>query len=438
MEETVPILSNGKQPHLDESKDQSDGTEDTEEETEEGGCQAWVVVVASFFCNMVLDGLGYSFGVLMHPIQEEFQAGSGTVAFVGSILAGVIMLTGPIAAFAVNRLGTRITCMTGATVATLAIFTSSFSPSLLFLVISYGVVGGLGLGCMYIPAMVAVGQYFKKKFTFATGICVCGSGFGTFVFAPIAAALVESMGWRGCNRVMSILCSLGLLCGLALVPVKKSPLRTSQRQEGDGGSMLDIISNPAMALVMLGNIPAPMGIYISYTYLPSIGQYLGFSPSQASLVISVVGISNTVGRIASGWITDRPEVSAVGITIVASMVGSIFPSLIPSTGSYITLVTVSAVFGLIISAIPTVTTKLLVDIHGINNLNSSFGVLTFIRGIAALLGPPIAGFVLDSLQEQAAPFYLATILFASSGLIHVFVWILLRRTQRMRSGYTEI
>lgn len=432
MEDPVSIIGNGKQ-----TEEQIHGNQDVQEDSQEGGCVAWMVVAASFFCNMVLDGLGYSFGVLMHPIQEEFQAGSGTVAFVGSILAGVIMLVGPIGAFAVNRLGTRITCMTGAALAAVAIFTSSFSPSLLFLVISYGVVGGLGLGCMYIPAMVAVGQYFKKKFTFATGICVCGSGFGTFVIAPLTAALVESMGWRGCNRVMSILCSLGLLCGLALVPVKKSPLRTSQRQ-GEGGSILDIISNPAMALVMLGNFSEPMGIYIVYTYLPSIGRYLGFSSSQASLVISGVGISNTVGRIAFGWITDRPEVSAMGITAAALILGSIPVSMIPTTGVYPVLVTVSALFGLIISAVPTVTTKLLVDIHGIINLNSSFGVLAFIRGVSALLGPPIAGFVLDSMQDQAAPFYLATILIATSGLIHVIAWIILRRTQRMRSGYTEI
>jgi len=436
MEDPVSIIGNGKQTE-DRSKEQTHGNQDVQEDSQEGGCVAWMVVAASFFCNMVLDGLGYSFGVLMHPIQEEFQAGSGTVAFVGSILAGVIMLVGPIGAFAVNRLGTRITCMTGAALAAAAIFTSSFSPSLLFLVISYGVVGGLGLGCMYIPAMVAVGQYFKKKFTFATGICVCGSGFGTFVIAPLTAALVESMGWRGCNRVMSILCSLGLLCGLALVPVKKSPLRTSQRQ-GEGGSILDIISNPAMALVMLGNFSEPMGIYIVYTYLPSIGRYLGFSSSQASLVISGVGISNTVGRIFFGWITDRPEVSAMGITAAALILGSIPVSMIPTTGVYPVLVTVSALFGLIISAVPTVTTKLLVDIHGINNLNSSFGVLAFIRGVSALLGPPIAGFVLDSMQDQAAPFYLATILIATSGLIHVIAWIILRRTQRMRSGYTEI
>ena len=30
-------------------------------------------VSASFLCNMVIDGLGYSFGVLLEPIQREFK-----------------------------------------------------------------------------------------------------------------------------------------------------------------------------------------------------------------------------------------------------------------------------------------------------------------------------------------------------------------------------
>ena len=83
-----------------------------------------------------------------------------------------------------------------------------------------------------------------------------GSGVGTFVFAPIASALVEWAGWRGCNRVwssfqylflfkfkflslvqvktyllcldhqvMAAICSLGFLCGLALAPRARKPSR---------------------------------------------------------------------------------------------------------------------------------------------------------------------------------------------------------------------
>lgn len=424
-QEIVPILA--EQEKKDEEKE--DGGEEEVEEQMDGGVWAWVVVLASFLCNMVIDGLAYSFGVLMEPLQKEFEAGAGSVSFVGSILAGVILLTGPISAYAVNKLGTRITCIAGSLVSSLAIFASSYSSSLLLLVISYGVAGGFGLGLMYVPAVVSVGQYFTKRLSFATGLCVTGSGFGTFVFAPIAASLVEWAGWRGCNRLMALFCCLGALCGLALVP-KTSKSSSSKSTTGEGDR--SILRNPALLLVMAGNIPTPMAVYITYTYLPSMAESLGYSTSQASLLISVVGITNTVGRVFSGWVSDLPQFSALAITIVASLLSSIFPVLMPLAPSYTWLAVLAGVFGFVLAAIPTVTSRLLVDILGIDKLNSSFGALTFVRGCAALLGPPIAGAALDRLHSQAVPFTLSSIFLAASSLIHLVLWFLNRRTSRQQ------
>ena len=49
--------------------------------------------------------------------------------------------------------------------------------------------------------MIAVGYYFEKKRSLATGISVSGSGVGTFLFAPLATYLIEAFGWKGANRV---------------------------------------------------------------------------------------------------------------------------------------------------------------------------------------------------------------------------------------------
>ena len=49
---------------------------------------------------------------------------------------------------------------------------------------------GLGLGLIYLPAIVSVTCYFEKRRSFATGIAVCGSGFGTMALAPVIKLLV--------------------------------------------------------------------------------------------------------------------------------------------------------------------------------------------------------------------------------------------------------
>ena len=90
------------------------------------------------------------------------------------------------------------------------------------LMLTYGVLGGFRLGLIYLPAVVAVGYYFEKKRALATGklsnlgvqldivlflgISVCGSGVGTFIFAPFATYLLDQYGWRGANLIFAALC----------------------------------------------------------------------------------------------------------------------------------------------------------------------------------------------------------------------------------------
>ena len=62
---------------------------------------------------------------------------------------------------------------------------SAAANSIIILYFTVGVLTGLGFGLIYLPAIVSVSIYFEKKRAFATGIAVCGSGLGTFIFAPL-------------------------------------------------------------------------------------------------------------------------------------------------------------------------------------------------------------------------------------------------------------
>ena len=91
--ETVTIITS----------EERDPEEDRDSEQEEETWYGWLVVGASFLCNMVIDGMGYSFGVMLQPLMHEFHVGAGEVSFVGSILNGVVMLSAPLAAACINR-----------------------------------------------------------------------------------------------------------------------------------------------------------------------------------------------------------------------------------------------------------------------------------------------------------------------------------------------
>ena len=73
----------------------------------------------------------------------------------------------------------------GAILAAAGMALSVAATSIVVLYFTIGVLTGLGFGLIYLPAIVSVSIYFEKKRAFATGIAVCGSGLGTFIFAPL-------------------------------------------------------------------------------------------------------------------------------------------------------------------------------------------------------------------------------------------------------------
>lgn len=72
---------------------------------------------------------------------------------------------------------------------------------------------------IYLPAVVCVGYYFETKRSLATGIAVCGSGVGTFAFAPLATRLLDTFGWKGANLILA-----GLIANCAVFGALMRPL----------------------------------------------------------------------------------------------------------------------------------------------------------------------------------------------------------------------
>ncbi len=73
---------------------------------------------------------------------------------------------------------------------------------------------------MYLPAIVMVGYYFEKRRAFATGVAVCGSGIGAFVFAPLCEKLLDTYAWKGGTLVLAAIVLNGMVCGALFRPLE--------------------------------------------------------------------------------------------------------------------------------------------------------------------------------------------------------------------------
>lgn len=92
--------------------------------------------------------------------------------------------------------------MAGALLGGFCLVISVFAQNVMTLLITIGLGTGMGFGLIYLPAIVSVTMYFEKYRSLATGIAVCGSGFGTVVFAPLTEIFIQEYGWRGAMLLM--------------------------------------------------------------------------------------------------------------------------------------------------------------------------------------------------------------------------------------------
>ncbi|KAL9698760.1 hypothetical protein quinque_002201 [Culex quinquefasciatus] len=204
------------------------------------GGWGWLVMIASFLCNTVVDGIVFSAGMFQDPIRLDFGVGKAEVALVSSLLSGFYLLTGPFVSALANRWGFRPVTIIGAVIASIGFVLSYYAQSLGFLYVTYGVIGGIGFCFIYVPSVITVGYYFEKWRALATGIALCGSGVGTFVFAPLSSMLIAQFGWRGALLVQAAIILLCALFGCIFRPIQPITVTLTKDEDtpAEKGSLL--------------------------------------------------------------------------------------------------------------------------------------------------------------------------------------------------------
>jgi MFS family permease len=289
----------------------------------DGGFWGWMAVFACFMGNVIGDGVMYSFGVFIPAFKEAFGAGSAEISTIYSIQMGVVFGSGPIASFMTNHLGWRLTTIIGSLLTALGLITSAVAPNVFFLYFSGGICVGLGLGVIYLPRIDAITQYFDKKRPFVTGLAICGSGIGTFIFAPLTEWLMVEVGWENTLYIIGGICVFNCFFGLLFKPLPTveenigdvykvadcngdSLLEKKEENSpntGDKNTLKDMVSLLCHAVFMMfavSNFFTSLGYPIPYTFVPDNAKVLGLKTSEGAFLVALIGITNTVARLVLG------------------------------------------------------------------------------------------------------------------------------------------
>ncbi|KAL1455950.1 hypothetical protein WDU94_000714 [Cyamophila willieti] len=192
------------------------------------GGYGWVIVVASFVCNTIVDGIANSFGIFIDILSTSFDEDKGNVAFASSVNVGMHLLVGPLVGALCKRYSCRVVCIAGSILSSLALFLSVFASNTMMFTLLYGFLGGTGFGLVYISTVILVSYYFELKRSLAVGISLCGSGFGTFLFPPLSEFLLKRCTWQHTHLIFSGLTLSCSVVSLLLLPLEHFQSKTSE------------------------------------------------------------------------------------------------------------------------------------------------------------------------------------------------------------------
>ena len=154
----------------------------------------------------IQNGIVISFAVLYLPLIQEFGASRAEVAAVQSAVLFFGGFGGPVIGYALDRLGPRRLFQGGTLLAALGLVLAAQVKSLSALVLTYGIVAGLGLSALGSqPNMVVAALWYPGARGKAIAVADLGTGLGAFLFVSLAQVVVTSYGWRGTLLLWAVL-----------------------------------------------------------------------------------------------------------------------------------------------------------------------------------------------------------------------------------------
>ncbi|MBI4594036.1 MAG: MFS transporter [Candidatus Rokubacteria bacterium] len=375
----------------------------------------WLVAAALFTVVFSASSPIAAFGVFLPALADTFGWSRGAI----SVALSITLLLGGLGGFVVgavaDRHGPRGILLLTVAIAGGGFALASTTAALWHLYLFVGVMGGLGTSGFYVIAASTVTRWFERERGLALALVLAGFNVSFVTGGPVAAWLIERLGWRPAYLVFGgWLCLVGGLAGLVVRDPPRRPPAPGQAPaaEARGATLRDALADRRLWLLSLcwslfGGVFLMVSVHV-VPYARDRGVALG----SASLALTAYGLGATVGRLVFGALSDRLGGRAIMPVCVALQVGAL--AALAWGPSQHALLLLLAVFGLGFTGADTVFVRAIPDVFGLRALGAITGVLTIGWRSGAALGPAVAGFAHDATGSYTLPFGLAPVALAVS------------------------
>lgn len=375
-------------------------------------------------------GAVYAWSVFRVPLTQQFGWSASEVTLTFTISIFVLGIAAFFGGLWLNRKGPRVVAITGGALYGLGVFLASFSANKLWwLFLSYGLLGGIGLGFSYIVPVAVLVKWFPDRRGLITGIAVGGFGAGALITAPVATRLIQSVG------VMNTFAYLGiayLIVTLVASLFMQNPpegfrpkgwtptaSQTSQRAGRDYtlGEALKTWQWYALWLLLFLNTFA--GISIISQEAPIFEELVGVGAVVAASMVGLASIGNAFGRVFWAWVSDSITRRATFLVmfVIQVLLFWFLPSVTAVWLMTIVAFVVLMCYGGGFGTMP----AFAADYFGSKNVGPIYGLMLTAWGCASAVGPLLIAYMRQTTGSYRGPLHIIAGVMAISALVPILV-----------------
>ena len=406
----------------------------------------WIQLLLGLVCMVVISSPQYVWTLFTQPLMTTLKVTLPQIQITFSILIVIQTFLAPGQGLLVDRFGPRALLSVGGALTGLSWVLAARATTLTGLYLTYGLLGGIGTGIVYVGVIGHMVQWFPDRRVFATGVVAAGYGMGALLTTfPIAELLKDAGYQQALVRYGWIFAAVGVLAAQGLrtanskshVPSPKSQLgsRTQSRiptAESRHFRPTEMLRTSIFWLMfVMMTMMSTAGLMVTsqmaaFTRDFGMADAIVFGLPLLPLALSVDRVMNGLTRPFFGWLSDH--IGRENTMVIAFTLEGVAMTLWLLTRSHPALfVIMSGVvlfgWGEIFSLFPSTLT----DTYGTKYATTNYGFLYMAQGVGSVLGGPVAALLHDAYGSWMPVF---AIIIAMNFATALLAGLMLKRLRR--------
>jgi OFA family oxalate/formate antiporter-like MFS transporter len=384
--------------------------------------KGWIITFAALGINLVM-GVLYSWGVIKKALVSDWGWSNTDAALPFTVSAAVFAFTMIFAGRAQDKFGPRpVTIFSGLMLGG-GLIASGFATSLSMMVLTFGVIGAIGIGLGYSAATPCAMKWFDpSKKGMIAGIVVAGVGLSPVYITPITASLLKTYGISQTFTILGVFAIVAVVlfalflknppeAGLSEKNVKKEAPVT----KGNNFTWSEVTRTPQFYLLWIMYLLAATAGLMLIAHLPSIAVAQADWKTAGFLLVVILSIFNALGRLGAGVLSDKVGRTRAMMLVFMLQALNMFLFAFYTTIPWLILGSAIAglAYGAVFSLFPTTTA----EYFGMKNLGVNYGLIFTGWGVAGVIGPMLGGMVADKTGAYGYGYLVAAVFLVIATLL---------------------